>query len=47
LYANALGYKPKGENQITITAAGWTSGTYYIRLSTASGEVKTVKVMKE
>jgi hypothetical protein len=47
LYANALGYKPKGEHRITITAAGWTSGTYYIRLSTPTGEVKSVKVVKE
>jgi hypothetical protein len=47
LYANTLGYKPKGEHRFTITAAGWTSGTYYIRLSTPTGEVKSVKVIKE
>lgn len=37
----------KGEHSITLNTSNWASGSYYIRLSTPSGEIKTVKVIKE
>jgi hypothetical protein len=46
IYESPQGFKEKGEHQLTIPTQ-WTSGTYYIRLSTPTGEVKSVKVIKE
>jgi hypothetical protein len=46
IYESPQGFKEKGEHQLTIPTQ-WTPGTYYIRLSTPSGEIKTVKVIKE
>lgn len=43
----AQGYKPKGDNTSHFDTRTWTSGSYYIRMSTLGGEVKTVKVIKE
>jgi hypothetical protein len=36
-----------GVHQIRIDGAGMSSGTYYARISTGFGEVKTVKLVKE
>lgn len=47
IYSEGQGYKPDGEHSLTLNTANWASGSYYIRLSTPSGEIKTVKVIKE
>jgi hypothetical protein len=36
-----------GTHQVRINGAGMSSGTYYARISTGFGEVKTVKLVKE
>jgi hypothetical protein len=36
-----------GTHQVRIDGAGMSSGTYYARISTGFGEVKTVKLVKE
>jgi len=41
------GYKHEGDYQISFDARTWSSGTYYIRVSTMSGEVQTLKAIKE
>jgi hypothetical protein len=46
IYESPQGFKEKGEHQLTIPTQ-WTPGTYYIRLSTPSGEIKSAKVIKE
>jgi photosystem II stability/assembly factor-like uncharacterized protein len=40
-------WSDKGNHTITINTNNWASGSYYVRLSTPSGEIKTVKVIKE
>jgi photosystem II stability/assembly factor-like uncharacterized protein len=47
IYSEGQGYKQEGENLLSIQTKEWASGSYYVRLSTPSGEVKTVKVIKE
>ena len=47
VYAEGQGYKQDGEYVLSLQSKGWSSGSYYVRLSTPSGEVKTVKVVKE
>jgi hypothetical protein len=47
LYTKELGYQVKGSHNFTIETKSWSSGIYYVRLSTGRGEVKTVKVVKE
>ena len=47
MYSMAQGYKPKGDNLHHFDTRTWSSGSYYIRMTTLSGEVKTVKVVKE
>lgn len=47
IYSEGQGYKPEGEHTLTIQTHNWSSGSYYVRLSTPSGEIKTVKVIKE
>ncbi len=41
------GYKHEGEYRINFNTHSWASGAYYIRLSTMSGEVKTIKLIHE
>jgi hypothetical protein len=47
VYAEGQGYKQPGDYRVSLQTHDWASGTYYVRLSTPSGEVKTVKVIKE
>lgn len=47
VYASGEGFKQQGNHSLTLSAGDWTAGAYYIRLSTPSGEVRTVKVIKE
>jgi photosystem II stability/assembly factor-like uncharacterized protein len=47
VYSEGQGYKEEGENSLSLQTKDWASGAYYIRLSTPSGEVRTVKVIKE
>ncbi len=47
VYSEGQGYKQDGEYMLSLQSKPWSSGSYYVRLSTPSGEVKTVKVVKE
>lgn len=47
MYSMAQGYKPKGDNLQHFDTRTWSSGSYYLRMTTLGGEVKTVKVVKE
>ena len=47
VYSEGQAYKAEGEYVLTLQSKGWSSGSYYVRLSSPSGEVKTVKVVKE
>ena len=47
VYSEGQGYKAEGEHVLSLQSKGWSSGSYYVRLSSPSGEVKTVKVVKE
>lgn len=47
VYSEGQGYKAEGEHVLLLQSKGWASGSYYVRLSSPSGEVKTVKVVKE
>jgi hypothetical protein len=47
MYSEGQGYKAEGEHVLSLQSKGWASGSYYVRLSSPSGEVKTVKVVKE
>ena len=47
VYGEGQGYKQDGKYMLSLQAKSWSPGSYYVRLSTPSGEVKTVKVMKE
>lgn len=47
VYAEGQRYKQDGEYMLSLQAKSWSPGSYYVRLSTPSGEVKTVKVVKE
>jgi hypothetical protein len=47
VYSEGQGYKAEGEHVLSLQPEGWASGSYYVRLSSPSGEVKTVKVVKE
>ncbi len=47
VYSEGQGYKQDGEHTLSLQSKSWSSGSYYVRLSTPSGEVKTVKVVKE
>lgn len=47
VYAEGQGYKQDGESVLSLQAKSWSPGSYYVRLSTPNGEVKTVKVVKE
>ncbi|HEY6171250.1 MAG TPA: T9SS type A sorting domain-containing protein, partial [Candidatus Kapabacteria bacterium] len=47
VYSEGQGYKAEGEHVLSLQSKSWSSGSYYVRLSSPSGEVKTVKVVKE
>jgi hypothetical protein len=47
VYSEGQGYKAEGEHVLWLQSKAWSSGSYYVRLSSPSGEVKTVKVVKE
>ncbi|HEY6170828.1 MAG TPA: T9SS type A sorting domain-containing protein [Candidatus Kapabacteria bacterium] len=47
VYSEGHGYKAEGEHVLSLQSKAWSSGSYYVRLSSPSGEVKTVKVVKE
>lgn len=47
VYSEGQGYKTEGEHVLSLQSKSWSSGSYYVRLSSPSGEVKTVKVVKE
>jgi hypothetical protein len=47
VHSEGQGYKQSGEYELSIQTNDWPSGSYFVRLSTPSGEVKTVKVIKE
>jgi len=41
------GYLDPREHLVKINASSWSSGTYYARITTLQGEVKTCKLVKE
>jgi hypothetical protein len=47
VYSQGQGYKEQGDHTVVLPTLDWPSGSYYVRLSTPSGEIKTVKVIKE
>jgi hypothetical protein len=47
VYSEGQGYKAEGVHVLSLQSKAWASGSYYVRLSSPSGEVKTVKVVKE
>ncbi|MEI8134497.1 MAG: T9SS type A sorting domain-containing protein [bacterium] len=47
VFSEGEGMKQAGEHKIAIDGKLFPSGTYYARLSTLSGEVKTVKIVHE
>jgi hypothetical protein len=47
VYSEGQGYKAEGEHLLSLQSKAWASGSYYVRLSSPSGEVKSVKVVKE
>lgn len=47
IYGEGQGFKHAGNHQLSIASIIWPTGSYYIRLSTSSGDVKTVKVVKQ
>jgi hypothetical protein len=47
MYSEDHGNKAVGEHRLSLATSDWPTGSYFVRLSTPSGEVKTVKVMKE
>lgn len=47
VYSLDYEWSDKGNHTLMINTHNWASGSYYIRLSTPSGEIKTVKVIKE
>jgi hypothetical protein len=47
LWTDGQGYQEIGEHLLKINTTGWPSGTYYARLVTLQGELKTVKIIKK
>ncbi len=47
VYGNGGGLQQAGEHHLPIDGSHWSKGTYYARLITLSGEVKTVKLIKK
>lgn len=47
VYSEGQGYRQDGEHILSLQTNSWVAGSYYVRLSTPGGDVKTVKVLKE
>jgi hypothetical protein len=47
VYAEGLGYNPQGEHRFIVDSHDWSFGTYYARISTSGGEVRTVMLVKQ
>lgn len=47
VHTAGLGWLDEGDHSFTVAAGSWRAGTYYARLSTLSGEIKTIKFIKE
>ncbi len=47
LWTNGQGYLEPGNHVASIDGSQWSSGTYYVRLVTLKGEIKTCKLIKE
>lgn len=47
LWTDGQGYLDPGEHHQRIPITGWGAGTFYARLTTLKGEVKTVKLVHE
>jgi hypothetical protein len=47
LWSYGQGFQEMGEHLLKINTSGWSAGTYYARVMTLQGEVKTVKMVKE
>jgi hypothetical protein len=47
LWSEPQGYLEPMSHRFKIAASDWSSGTYYARVTTLQGEVKTCKVVKE
>ncbi len=47
LWTNGQGYLEAGNHVASIDGSQWSSGTYYVRLVTLKGEIKTCKLIKE
>jgi hypothetical protein len=47
IYKEPGGFAQQGERRFDLKTSSWASGVYYARISTYSGEVKTVKLIKE
>lgn len=46
MYSDAIGFRGAGEYTSAVPAIGWSRGTYYARLSSLTGGVLTVKLIK-
>lgn len=47
VYGEGLGYKQKGDHRFSVDGKNWSSGAYFARISTSSGEVRTIKMIKQ
>ncbi len=47
IWDNGQGYRALGKYSVKIPTKSWSSGTYYTRVLTVGGEVKTVKLIHE
>ncbi|HYM20528.1 MAG TPA: T9SS type A sorting domain-containing protein [Candidatus Kapabacteria bacterium] len=47
MYTDGQGYLEAGEHGAAINSSGWSSGTYYVRLVTLQGQVKTLKLVHQ
>ncbi len=46
LWTNGQGYLEPGNHTASIDGSQWSSGTYYVRLVTLKGEIKTCKLLR-
>jgi hypothetical protein len=47
MYSEEQGYKQDGQHTLSLQSKGWSPGSYFVRLSTSTGEVKTIKLLKK
>jgi hypothetical protein len=47
IYQEASGLAQPGEHRLDLKTKSWSSGSYYARLTTLGGEVKTIKLIKQ